>query len=332
MQEQFIKYLKAKSQNNTSFIEEIASVLDIGYDAAYRRVNLKTNLSLEESVVLARHYNVSLNKLYEVGSKTSIVVDLSPPFHNMEGLELYFRQSLINIEPLTKLKSASISYSAKDIPFFHTLKDTYLTHYKIYVWLKDVDTEMAKSKITFDEFRKTIPDSLLDSVYTLGDIYNYISITELWNDYTIIGTLQQVLYYFESRLLSKESALLICDDIEKVINQTEKQTIMQSLIGSNKGAAYNLYKTDLHTLNNTIMVQTANQRIFFQPFTVLTYFKIEHKPTCDLMFEFFEKQMANSKLLVNAGEKDRTLFFHKMHQKINKLRMRIQIDEPFDFA
>ena len=332
MQEQFIKYLKAKSQNNTSFIEEIASVLDIGYDAAYRRVNLKTNLSLEESVVLARHYNVSLNKLYEVGSKTSIVVDLSPPFHNMEGLELYFRQSLINIEPLTKLKSASISYSAKDIPFFHTLKDTYLTHYKIYVWLKDVDTEMAKSKVSFDEFRKTIPDSLLDSVYTLGDIYNYISITELWNDYTIIGTLQQVLYYFESRLLSKESALLICDDIEKVINQTEKQTIMQSLIGSNKGAAYNLYKTDLHTLNNTIMVQTANQRIFFQPFTVLTYFKIEHKPTCDLMFEFFEKQMANSKLLVNAGEKDRTLFFHKMHQKINKLRMRIQIDEPFDFA
>jgi hypothetical protein len=331
MQEQFIKYLKAKSKDNTSFIEEVAFVLDIGYDAAYRRVNLKTNLSLEESVILARHYNVSLNKLYEVGSKSSIVVDLSPHFHNVEGLEQYFRQSHKNIESLVKLKSASISYSAKDIPFFHTLKDTYLTHYKIYVWLKDVDTEMAKSKISFEQFRKTIPDSLLESVYTLGDIYNYISITELWNDYTIIGTLQQVLYYFESRLLSRESALLICDDIEKVINQTEKQTIMQSLIGSDNGATYNLYKTDLHTLNNTIMVQTAQQRIFFQPFTVLTYFKIEHKPTCDLMYDFFEKQKMNSKLLVNSGEKDRTLFFLKMHQKINKLRMRIEIDDPFVF-
>ncbi len=79
------------------------------------------------------------------------------------------------------------------------------------------------------------------------------------------------------------------------------------------------------------MVQTAQQRIFFQPFTVLTYFKIEHKPTCDLMFEFFEKQKMNSKLLVNSGEKDRTLFFLKMHQKINKLRMRIEIDDPFVF-
>lgn len=332
MQEQFVKYLKTKAKDNTSFIEEVAFVLDIGYDAAYRRVNLKTSLSLEESVILARHYNLSLNKLFEIGSKSTIVVDLSPPFHNIEGLEEYFRQSNRNIESLVKLKSASISYSAKDIPFFHTLKDTYLTHYKIFVWLKDVDTEMAKSKITFKEFRKRIPDSLLDIVYTLGDVYNYISITELWNDYTIIGTLQQVLYYYESRLLDKESALLICDDIEKVINHTETQTINQSLIGSNNGATYNLYKTDLHTLNNTIMVQTAQQRIFFQPFTVLTYFKIEHKPTCDLMYDFFEKQKKNSKLLVNAGEKDRSLFFHKMHQKINKLRMRIEIDEPFDFT
>ena len=77
MQEQFIKYLKAKSQNNTSFIEEIAYVLDVGYDAAYRRVNLKTNLSLEEGIILARHYNVSLNKLFNRPQRTS---ERSSPF------------------------------------------------------------------------------------------------------------------------------------------------------------------------------------------------------------------------------------------------------------
>ena len=126
-------------------------------------------------------------------------------------------------------------------------------------------------------------------------------------------------------------ALLICDDIENVIHHAEKQTVQQSIIGSKNKASYNLYKTDLHTLNNTIMVKTAHQKFFFQPFTVLTYFKIEHQPTCNLMYEFFEKQMSNSKLLANAGEKDRNLFFSKMHQKINKLRMRIKIDEPFTF-
>ena len=102
MQEKFIDYLKSKSNDKTSFIEEIASVLDIGYDAAYRRINNKTNLSLDESVKLAKHYKISLNKLFEVGSKTTILADLSPPIHNKEGLEIWLKQSYNSVFPLTK--------------------------------------------------------------------------------------------------------------------------------------------------------------------------------------------------------------------------------------
>ena len=332
MQEQFIKYLKAKTQDNTSFVEEIAGVLDIGYDAAYRRVNLKTSLSLEESVILAKHYKISLNKLFEVGSQSTILADLSPPIHNKEGLEMWLIQSHNSVFPLTKLKSASIIYSAKDIPLFHTLKDSYLSRYKIYVWLKDVDPEMTRNKISFDEFMKNIPESLLENAFKLGDVYKDINITEIWNNTTINGTLQQVLYYFEAGMLSKELALLICTDIEEVIKHVEMQAIQQSLIGSKNKALYNLYINDIHTMSNTIMVKTPFQKVFFTPFTVISYFKIEHQPTCELMFEFFEKQMSISKLLVNAGEKDRSLFFNRMHQKIKKLRERVIIDhETFDF-
>ena len=332
MQEQFIRYLKEKTQNNTSFVEEIATVLDIGYDAAYRRINLKTSLSLEESVKLAKHYKISLNNLFEVGSQNAILTELSPPIHNKEGLELYFKQSLNNVLPLTQLKSASIIYSAKDIPLFHTLKDSFLSRYKIYVWLKDVDTNMTKSKVSFDDFIKTIPGSLLENAYKLGEVYKDINITEIWNNTTINGTLQQVLYYFEAGALSKKLALLICTDIEDVIRHVEKQAIQQSIIGSKNKAIYNLYINDIHTMSNTIMVKTPYKKVFFTPFTVISYFKIEHQPTCDLMHDFFEKQMSISKLLVNAGEKDRSLFFNRMHQKINRLRERIIIDnDAFDF-
>jgi len=317
VQEQFIKYLKTKVQDNTSFVEEIASVLDIGYDAAYRRVNLKTSLSLEESVKLAKHYKTSLNKLFEVGSKSTILADLSPPIHNKQGLEMWLKQSYNSVFPLTKLKSSSIIYSAKDIPLFHTLKDSYLSRYKIYVWLKDVDPEMIRNKVSFDNFIKNIPESLLENAFKLGEVYKDINITEIWNNTTINGTLQQVLYYFEAGMLSKELALLICTDIEDVIRHVEKQAIQQSLIGSQNKSIYNLYINDIHTMSNTIMVKTPYQKVFFTPFTVISYFKIEHQPTCELMFEFFEKQMSISKLLVNAGEKDRSLFFNRMHQKIN---------------
>lgn len=332
MQEQFIKYLKEKTENNTSFVEEIATILDVGYDAAYRRINLKTSLSLEESVKLAKHYKISLNNLFEVGSQNSILTELSPPIHNKEGLEVWLKQSYNSVFPLTKLKSASIIYSAKDIPLFHTLKDSYLSRYKIYVWLKDVDSEMTKNKISFDQFIKDIPTSLLENAFKLGEVYKDINITEIWNNTTINGTLQQVLYYFEAGALSKDIALLICNDIEDVIRLVEKQAIQQCLFGSKNKAIYNLYINDIHTMSNTIMVKTPYQKVFFTPFTVISYFKIEHQPTCELMYEFFEKQMSISKLLVNAGEKDRSLFFNRMHQKINRLRERIIINnDAFDF-
>lgn len=327
MQAQFIKFLKTKSQNNTSFVEEIASILDIGYDAAYRRINLKTNLSLEESVTLAKHYKISLNKLFEVGSQNTIISELSPRPINEQGLEMWYKQSLNNVMPLSKLKSAEIIWSGKDVSLFRTLTDSHLTRYKMYVWLKDLNVEMAKSKISFDDWMKTIPDSLLQSALDLGEIYKHINITELWNDNTVNGTLQQILYYFEAGLVSKDMALLICDDVHEVVNQIEKQTIQQSISSKDNKKHFRLYKCDLHTLTNTVMVVTPNQKVFFSPFTVLSYFKIEHQDTCEMMYEFLQKQMSNSKLLATSGERDRTIFFKNVHNKITIAKERINMND-----
>ncbi len=329
MQEQFIKYLKAKTQENTSFVEEIASVLDIGYDAAYRRVNNKTNLSLEESVILAKHYKISLNKLFEVGNQNTIITEISPRPVDLKGLEAWMTESLNNLYPLTRIKNAEIIYSAKDIPVFHTLKDSYLSRYKMYVWLKDVNVEMTKNRESFDDFIKTIPDSLLQSAYKTADLYDNINISEIWTNNTIDGSLNQVLYYYEAGLLSKKLALLICEDFVDVIKLLEKRAIHQSFTGSKNKYKYNLYFNEIHTMSNTIMITTPHQKAFFTPFTVLTYFTIEHQPTCELMYGFFKKFMSHSKLLVNTGEKDRTMFFNRMHRKIDKLRGQITANEPF---
>ena len=332
MQSQFIGFLKEKNAGTNSFIDEIAAVLDIGYDAAYRRVNMKTQLTLEEGIKLAKHFNISLNQLYEVGSQHTIVVEKSPRILDQQHLESYFTRSIENLIPLTKLKSASILYSAKDIPLFYTLKDSFITRYKIYVWLKLTNKEMTKNKISFDNFIDTISNSLLAQAFELGKTYNFINITEFWNDNTINGTLEQIIYFYESQLLSKDLALKICDDLEEVVHHVERQTIQQSIVNSTNNASYNLYKSDLLTMSNTIMVKTTHKKTFFVPFTVLEYLKIEHQETCDIMDDFFSRQMTNSKLLVHSGEKDRTLFFNKMHQKVNKLRDHISINKASGFT
>ncbi|OUS16017.1 hypothetical protein A9Q93_06005 [Nonlabens dokdonensis] len=327
MQEQFISKIKSILNENQSVTEEIAAVLDISYDAAYRRVTGKTSISLEESVILSKHFKISLNKLFEVGEQTSILTDVSPSIENMAQLEQYFDTSLQNILPLTNLKSASITYSAKDIPLFYTLSDSYLTKYKCYVWLKFLNEDGSMEKMSFKNFMDQAPKSLFESAIRLGETYNYIDIVEFWNDNTINGTLQQIFYYYETGLLSRALALLICKDLKDIIDHVEKQSIQQTIINSKNNAQYHLYKSDLLTMSNTIMVKTKNQKVFFSPFTVLTYFKVEHQATCDKLDRFFEKQMKNSKLLVNSGERDRAQFFNKMHLKVDSVIERININQ-----
>ncbi len=59
----FIKTIKEKLPKNISIIEVIANILNINYDAAYRRVNGKTNLSLKDALILSKHFEISLDLL-----------------------------------------------------------------------------------------------------------------------------------------------------------------------------------------------------------------------------------------------------------------------------
>lgn len=302
-------------------------VLNLSYDAAYRRMNNKTSLSLDEAVMLAKHFKVSLNRLFEVGAANTVMTEKSPQIKDAAGLEQYLRVSLERIRPLTSLKNAQIIYSAKDIPIFYTLADTYITKYKCYVWLKFLNEDGSMSKVSFDEFLETMPNSLIEVANEVANTYRDINIIEFWNDNTINGTLQQIFYYFETGLVSKEKAMMVCEDIKKIIDHVEEQTIRQIIIKSKNESSYKLFKSDLLTMSNNMMVKANNKKMFFTPFTVLSYFRIEHPPTCDQMEQFFIKQMNNSKLLVNAGEKDRTLFFNKMRQKVETILKRIDINE-----
>ena len=74
------------------------------------------------------------------------------------------------------------------------------------------------------------------------------------------------------------------------------------------------------------MVITSFQKVFFVPYTVLNYFKIEHPETCERMHNFLKRQMSNSTQLSTAGERDRSLFFNKMHEKVDLVKDYLNLD------
>ncbi|WP_373941262.1 helix-turn-helix domain-containing protein [Polaribacter sejongensis] len=100
-EEELFNYIKQKLPKNVSFIDKIAEVLDLSYDAAYRRVNRKTALNLAETLKLANHYNIDLNTLLlSTNNSKRIIVEKTHHLIEDDYLQTFLDKSSNEIEKL----------------------------------------------------------------------------------------------------------------------------------------------------------------------------------------------------------------------------------------
>ena len=61
IQSSFLEQIRSKLAPNLSFVDELAELLSISRDSAYRRIRGETVLSLDEVAVLTKHFSVSVD-------------------------------------------------------------------------------------------------------------------------------------------------------------------------------------------------------------------------------------------------------------------------------
>ena len=66
LQQKLFTLLKSKMAEETTAAEEIAALLNISTDSAYRRMRGVKTLSIDELQTLCVHYKVSLDQLMEI--------------------------------------------------------------------------------------------------------------------------------------------------------------------------------------------------------------------------------------------------------------------------
>ncbi|WP_034062285.1 hypothetical protein [Lacinutrix jangbogonensis] len=316
----FLEYLKNELPENTSTIEAVATALEISYDAAHRRVSLKSKFSLDETIVLSKYYNLSLDRLFETTSTEFVTIEKTKHIETETELQLYFEDSYHSLVPLLKEKDCSILYSAKDIPLFYNLNGDALSRFKYYVWLKLLNPKLATK--SFENFAPS--STLIEAGKKLGSLYNNLNTEEIWDITSINSTLKQIHFYFHAGQVSIETALYLCDLLKKLMD-----TIASKLL--NNTVEFKLYYNELHLMNNNVLVNTPHAQMLYVPFTLLSYYKTSDKHTCKEAEAFLKKQLQNSKLLNTAGEKERNTFFNKIYAKINALKKLIEATQVLDF-
>ncbi len=314
-QEALLKQIRKQISDRLSINDAIATVLQISYDAAHRRVSGKSKFSIEETVQLANHFTISLDSLFL--QKEKVIIEKTIEVSNLAEMQLYFQNSATKVVSLTKDSTTVMYYSAKDIPLFYFMDATIMSKFKAYVWLNLLDADT--SKVTFENF--VITESFLESMMKLKKAYEKVEVKEIWNDTTINSSLQQILYFYESGLLSFESANELFDDLKRMINNIKKKC-------NNPNSNFSIYHNELVMLNNNLLFESKEKLTLFASYTLLGYFITENEESCQNVKRWFHRQIANSKPLNSSGIKEQQLFFNKAIRKIDFYRNQLnsQVD------
>lgn len=308
-QEILLARIRNLMPKNISLNDEIAKILDISYDAAHRRVSMKSKFSIEETITLCKYYSISMDTLF--GDKNYLLVEKTKKIETLSDFKDYFRKTNEVLSHMNT-QETTIYYAAKDIPMNYTVSGTLFSKFKFFIWFNLLNKKQSSS---FEKF--TFEESVLNENNNLKTFFENTKRIEIWNDTTINSSLQQVNYFFEAGLLNYKNALLILKDIAEIINSIEKKCELDTL-------NFQLFYNELLILNNSVLFTSKEKSAFFLPYNALGYYVTSDLKTCKEQEQYITNQISNSKSLNQSGKKDRKIFFNKMHQKIEFHKQKIE--------
>lgn len=323
-QEKFVSRLKLAIANNINLAEELADLLNISTDSVYRRLRGQSAFSLDEVGVIAKKFGIAMDSIFETEKE-----NVSFSFNLMYGRSKNFLQYLEwyaqYLTDLTKVPGTKITYAADDVPVIRHFNYPHLSAFKAYYWSKavlNIDL-MSNQKYKYD----AVPAELIEINLKTANAYSKLHCIEIWTDETITSTLKQVQYYWECDLFESQSeAMLVIGDIRQMLNQISKDCEDNDKPERERKGDFMLYNSDVMIGNNCVLIEPGNTQYPQKAF--LGYNTFNNLSTSDSNFIsetglWMNNLIKKSILLTGSAEKQRTIFFRKMHEKLNVLEKSI---------
>ncbi|MXS72550.1 hypothetical protein GSF70_15145 [Flavobacteriaceae bacterium W22] len=318
-QKSLFDLLLKKSGGKKGLVDIMIDKLALSNDTAYRRISGKNHITFNEGVTLTSHFGIPLDRIHD-SNVNNVVLNKIHDIYNIDDLEKYFESSIENLQTVKTIPDVEFIYAAKDIPLFYFMKFDNLQKFKIYTWLKLMDSDFFSNRVSFEEFK--VPEEIKQKGLLLSQVYHDVSSTEIWGNVTIYAMLEQLIYFHQLEMISTDSVLIICDEVIKVLKQIEYEAIHEKKNGKN--VYFKFYQNDLLIMNNTVFIKFLDQKMLFLPYNILSYYYTSDERVCNNYEKSLELILKNSELL-SANNKARHLFFNKMYKKVDDLKKMIKL-------
>jgi hypothetical protein len=320
IQQELFKVLKSKIPGHLSAADEIAKILAISADSAYRRMRGEKPVSLEEVSKLCSHFKISVDQLMNIQTNAFLFFGKNVNSKSF-SINEYLGTMLEYMNFMHNFKSKELFYMCKDIPIFHHFHFRDLAAFKYYFWMK--------SLLHFPEFnnRKFSLDEYPNQTFEMGcknlKLYNEMTSYELWNFESLNSTLRQIEFYHDSNLfVSDAEAARVYDALENFIDHLQKQAELGYKFDADDASmkplgGFKMYFNEIVTLDNSILAVLDESKVAFQNHTVVNFMMTRDMPFCNHMHETVQMLMRKSTLISSVSEKERLRFFKRMREKVH---------------
>ncbi len=326
-QQVFFKHIKGLLPPNISFVDEIAAVLNISNDSAYRRIRGEKPIALEEIKQLCVKFKISIDQLLHLDSDSFIFTGTLT--NNTDfNYDKWLQSCLDIIQKVKTFEPHHMSYLAKEFPFFYYFLMPEIAAFKSFFFMKSIlfyeDWRAAKFSVKDDysRYHKIWKE--------ISNTFATIPGTEIWNIENITSTIRQIEFYHTTGVFkSPDDMHCLFDKMMELINHIELQAESgvklryQQKPSENSGASYNLFINELIMGDNMQIVQLGNKHITYLNHTILNYMMTTNEKFNSYMKKTFDVIAQKSTPISVVNEKDRLVFFNRLRAMVESGRQRI---------
>lgn len=323
LQQSFFQKIKSSLPAHLSLVDEVAALLNISNDSAYRRIRNEKSISFEEIKILAAHFKISVDQLLNLQTDTGSFSGRYITPDNFD-FNIYLEKTYKDLQMIAGFKEKEVYYYCKDFPLFYYYAFPELAAFKYFIWMKTSLNfpALADVPFSFDYYMKPF----IETGQKIFRMYASIPGTEIMNVENVITTLLQIEYYKKSFMFGNDYVVpVLLNKLDEMATHIRRQAeegvkFIPSENPNSQSPKYNLYANDFVIGDNSVVAIFNNNMTSFLTHSHINYITIFDTNFSAYHYRFIKNIIKKSILISDTGEKYRARFFHLIHQKIEQCR------------
>jgi len=321
IQQQLFQHIKIRLAGEAPMVEEIARLLNISTDSAYRRIRGEKLITFDELYRLAVSYRISLDQLMDLNTGSILFQGQYLDKSNFR-FENYISNLVQNMAYISSFQDKQMYYSCKDMPIFHHYYFREVAAFKWFFWLKSYFQfpEFENKKFDLSEY----PDELFENEKKALHYYNLIPSVEIWNIESMNIFFRQIDFYRDAQVFRSDKDIyeLYCR-LREVWGHLERQATLgyKFEYGDPEEkplAEYKMYFNEVLLGDNNLFVILDNTKISYLVHTTINFMITRDVHFNENMYQYIQNQVKRSTLISSVSEKERARFFRITRERIEK--------------